>query len=533
MPAEAWHSGRAAAPGLAMGPLFALPETGARQRRQGNAAQEGDALREAITRAIADIGALQEKAEGEAVEILEFQIAMLGDDALAESAFAAIAAGVAADSAWTQGLNAQIADYQAADDEYFRARAADLTDMCDRVLGHLLGIADVTPPPGAIVLASDLAPSRFLAWDWSAGGGIALKGGSPTSHVAMLARARGVPMVVGLHLPAGITRAGGTALLDGEEGRMRMAPEASEIVEFERRRAAAQIQAAQWQSYLHLPARTAAGERVMTQINVADPAELDTLNPAICDGIGLVRTEFLFHDQIGLPDEDQQFAVYRRILAWAAGRPVTIRTLDAGGDKPIAGLSQEAESNPFLGVRGIRLSLAHPDVFRVQLRALARAAAEGPLKVMLPMVTVPEEIMAAADLLRAELASLQLSGIACRQPDLGIMVEVPAAALAVERYPAAFFSIGSNDLTQYVTAAARDITAVATLNDTANPAVLSLIERVATFGRQAGRDVSLCGDAGGDPKLIPLLLQCGVRNFSMAPSTLARAKATIAGWPAA
>jgi phosphotransferase system enzyme I (PtsI) len=533
MPADIWHSGRAAAPGLAMGPLFELPETGTQRRAQGSAVQESDALRDAVAHAIAEIGRLQDRAEGEAVEILEFQIAMLGDDALSEGAFAAIDTGMAADAAWTQCLDAQIADYQAADDEYFRARAADLADMRDRVLGHLLGIADVIPPPGAIVLASDLAPSRFLAWDWSAGGGIALKGGSPTSHVAMLARARGVPMVVGLQLPPGTTGAWGTALLDGERGCIRMAPEANEIVAFERRRAEAQIQAAQWQFYLHLPAQTANGERVMTQINVADPAELNSLDPAICDGIGLVRTEFLFHDQIGLPDEEQQFTVYRRILAWAAGRPVTIRTLDAGGDKPIKGLTQDAESNPFLGLRGIRLSLAHPEVFRVQLRALARAAAEGPLKVMLPMVTVPEEITAAAALLQEELAALQRAGIACRQPELGIMVEVPAAALAVERYPAAFFSIGSNDLTQYVTAAARDITAVAGLNDTTNPAVLSLIERVATFGRQAGRDVSLCGDAGGDPKLIPLLLQCGLRNLSLAPAMLARAKATIAQWRAA
>lgn len=527
MPADIWHSGRAAAPGLAIGKLFRLPDLGAARRNKGTPVSETTALRSAIAAAIGDIEDLQAQAEGDAVEILEFQVAMLGDDALSEAAFAAIGDGAAAEAAWQSALDAQIADYSTAEDEYFRARAGDLADMRDRVLGHLLGSASVTPPPGAIVLAPDLAPSRFLAWDWSKGGGIVLSGGSPTSHVAMLARARGVPMVVGLQLSGD---EGSAVLVDGESGRVRVSPGDAEIAEFERRRANARAEAAEWQRYLNKPAATATGERVLTQINVADPAELDTLDPNICDGIGLVRTEFLFHDQARLPDEDQQYAVYRRIVDWAKGRPVTIRTLDAGGDKPIAGLTIDNESNPFLGVRGIRLSLARPEIFRVQLRALARAAASGPLKVMLPMVTVPEEVTAAAELLQQEVTALEKAGIPCRQPALGIMVEVPAAALTVDRFPAAFFSIGSNDLTQYVTAAARDITAVAALADAGNPAVLSLVARVAAFGRASGREVSLCGDAGGDPKLIPHLLDAGMRNLSMAPVLLARAKATIARW---
>lgn len=533
MSAESWHIGRAAAPGLACGPLFRLPATDAPQRQRGSAAEETAALRAAIAAAITEIEKLQLSAGAEAAEILEFQIAMLGDDALTEGAFADIDGGMAADFAWRTAMDAQIADYSAASDEYFRARAGDLTDMRDRVLGHLLGIAEAAPPQGAIVLAPDLAPSRFLAWDWSGGGGVALMGGSPTSHVAMLARARGVPMVVGL--PSEIDRQPNAAaiLLDGEGGRINLAPTPADIRAFESRRVEAAAEAQHWQKFLHRSAQTASGDRVLTQINVAGPGELDHLDPDICDGIGLVRTEFLFHDQPTLPDEEQQLAVYRRILAWAGGRPVTIRTLDAGGDKPIAGLTQDGESNPFLGQRGIRLSLAHPEIFRVQLRALARAAASGPLKIMLPMVTVPEEVLAAADLLRAEIVALGKAGFDCRLPELGIMVEVPAAALAIERFPASFFSIGSNDLTQYVTAAARDIAAVASLNDTANPAVLGLIERVAAFGKWAGKEVSLCGDAGGDPRLIPQLLATGLRNLSMAPSMLARAKATIADWSGA
>lgn len=515
-----------------MGPLFVARSLARRQSETGTPDQEAAKLRQAIATAIAAIERLQAKASDDAGEILEFQVAMLGDDALAEAAFVAIADGAGASSAWMQALDAQIAEYATADDEYFRARASDLIDIRDSVLEHLEGGGGPLPPAGAIYLGEDMLPSRFLACDWSAGGGIALTGGSPSSHVAMLARARGVPMVVGLKLDLGAVTAADAALLDGEGGRINVAPSAEATKAFHNDVAKAGNDAARWEKYLVQPAQTADGERVLTQINVAAPEELDGLDPAICDGIGLVRTEFLFHDQPRLPDEAQQYAIYRRIVTWAAGRPVTIRTLDAGGDKPIAGLSMAEESNPFLGLRGIRLSLAYPNVFRVQLRALARAAADGPLKVMLPMVTVPEEITATATLLDDEVAKLQAAGVPCRRPDLGIMVEVPATALAIERYGAAFFSIGSNDLTQYVTASARDIASVAGLNDTANPAVLRLIGEVAGYGRKAGIDVSLCGDAGGDPRLLPLLLKVGVRNVSMAPKMLARAKSVIAEWRA-
>jgi phosphotransferase system enzyme I (PtsI) len=203
-----------------------------------------------------------------------------------------------------------------------------------------------------------------------------------------------------------------------------------------------------------MPGRTADGRRVAVLINVDDPGLLDGLSPAICDGIGLVRSEFLFDG--GLADEARQLAAYARVLDWAAGRPVTIRTLDAGGDKPVPGLTMADEANPFLGLRGLRLSLAHPQAFRVQLRALARAAAAGPLKIMVPMVTVPEELEAARAHLDAAVAELAAEGLAHVRPPLGIMVETPAAALTAAGFVADFYSIGSNDLVQYVMAAARD-----------------------------------------------------------------------------
>jgi phosphotransferase system enzyme I (PtsI) len=521
-------SGQPAAPGIAVGPLVRLGDGLRAGRIAGTPAQERAALTAAIEAAVTDLAALAAQAGGDAAEILEFQVAMLEDEALRDPALPAIAAGTPADLAWAETLAVQVADYEAAEDAYFQARAADLRDLGDRVLRHLLGDAtDAGLPPGAIVLADDITPSRFLAANWR-GGGIALMAGSRASHVAMLARARGVPMVVGLG--AVPDEHHDRAALDGAAGRLWLSPDAADEASLARLAAAAGAAGRAAADLLHRPAATAAGQRVLVQINVADPAELDGLDPALCDGIGLTRTELLFPANGGLPDEDTQYAVYRRILEWAGGRPVTIRTLDAGGDKPVAGLTIAGESNPFLGVRGIRLSLARADVFAVQLRALARAAMHGDLKVMLPMVTVPEELEASRDLLDAALSDLASRDVPARRPALGIMVEVPAAALAIERFDAAFFSIGSNDLTQYVTASARDIGAVAALADVGNPAVLRLIAEVAAHGARIGREVSLCGDAAGDPAVVPALLDAGLTSLSMAPNAVGAVKAAIAGY---
>jgi len=264
------------------------------------------------------------------------------------------------------------------------------------------------------------------------------------------------------------------------------------------------------------------------QVNIADPADVDAIDIAACDGVGLMRTEFLFGKASGLPDEDTQYAAYRKVLEWAGCKPVTIRTVDAGGDKPVPGFTVE-EGNPFLGLRGIRLSLARPEIFRVQIRALLRAAPHGSLKVMFPMIAVVDEYDRAAVLFEEEAANLARQGVPHKMPPLGIMIEVPSVAIAPEAFAkVAFFSIGSNDLTQYVMAAARDNAAVAHLNTVRHPAVLRLIASVASFGSAHGIPVSLCGDAGGDPASIPALLDAGLRDLSVVPAQLALAKAAIA-----
>jgi phosphoenolpyruvate-protein phosphotransferase (PTS system enzyme I) len=520
--------GRPAAPGIAFGPLLRLRATVAARQTTGDAQGERHALEGAIAAAIAELEALQARAgDAEGSAMLDFQIAMLSDDSLRAPALDAIGAGIAAEAAWSAALAPQIADYEAAEDLYFRARASDVRDLRDRVLGQLLGATrGALRPDGAVLLAEDMAPSMFIETDWSAGGGLALTGGSPTSHVAILARARGVPMVVGLDGAAFDGHR--EILIDGGSGLAILSPDESERRDAERRQQDAVERATGEARGLDAPAVTADGVGIAVMLNIADPAELAALDPAQCDGIGLVRTELLCRSYFAILDEDSQFDAYRRIIAWAVGRPVTIRTLDAGGDKPIPGLTVAGEANPFLGVRGIRLSLARPETLMVQLRALVRAAARGPLKIMLPMVTVPRELEDASRLLDAALAEILARGLPARRPPLGIMVEVPAAALDIASFKADFFSIGSNDLTQYVTACSRDNGALAALNDPGNPAVLRLIAEVARHGARAGVEVSLCGDAGGDPAMIPALLAVGLRAISVAPSALARTKAAIA-----
>jgi phosphotransferase system enzyme I (PtsI) len=525
--AEMRYAGRSASPGFAAGRIVPLAAATGRRLASGDPEHEAASLRAAMAAAASELAALAANAATDAADILAFQLALLDDDVLSEPAFAAIGENVPADDAFRITLDAEISGYLSAEDEHFRARAADLRDLRDRVLAQLTGTGAVLDiAPGSIVAANDLPPSRFLAIDWRQGGAILLSEGSGTSHVAMLARSRGIPMIVGLRVDPALLA--GDGLVDATSGAVVIDPSPAAWRAFEERRRREAVETAAAEAYLDKPARTADGVAVAVHLNIAEPGELAALSPTLCDGIGLVRTEFLFHGGV-LPGEEAQFGIYRHIAEWADGKPVTIRTLDAGGDKPIEGLTIDGESNPFLGVRGIRLSLVRSEIFRVQLRALARAAFHGNVRIMLPMVTVPAEFAAARALLEEELAALATAGIPARRPPLGIMVEVPAAALAIDLFDADFFSIGSNDLTQYVMAAGRDIAAVADLADPLNPAVLRLIQAVAAHGRAVGREVSLCGDAAGDPAIVEHLLGTGLRSVSVAPAALGRTKAAIAG----
>ncbi|MGF1608180.1 MAG: phosphoenolpyruvate--protein phosphotransferase [Kiloniellales bacterium] len=540
MASERVYPAIVASPGIALGPLYVDVSQAAETTARRSPAEEQARLEAATITARTQLEALAGHQPADAAEVLEFQIELLGDPELVAPAKLAIAEGAAAAAAWSETIGALIAEYESEADDYFRARAADLRDLKDRVLRALAGeggtaLAAESDSTG-IYVAEELAPSRFLEIDWTRFRGAALTGGNTAGHVAILARARGVPLLIGLEAPLSALGNGTAAVLDAEQGRLVVAPEAGQLARYQTRAAERAAERERERVLLPKPALTAGGERVQLLVNIDDPAVIEVLDPAHCDGVGLTRTELQFYSLAerggGLPDEEAQLRFYRRLLDWAQGRPVTIRPLDAGGDKPLDGLTLRGETNPFLGVRGLRLSLAHPEVFLLQLRALARAAAasEGKLKVMLPMVTAPWEMTEARRLLEEALAALRVSGIPAARPALGMMVEVPAAALGIERFDADFFSIGSNDLIQYVTATNREEKALGRLYDPLDPGVLELIRRVAAHGRDAGREISLCGDMASDPRCIPALLEAGLRVLSVSPTALGRTKAAIAEW---
>jgi len=527
--------GIAVSGGVALGPLYVLRRPAEARREAGAPAQEAAAFQAALEAAQGDLQALIAAEDALAGDILEFQLALLEDDDVTGPVLEAIAAGEAAHLAWARKMNAEIAEYRADGDDVLAARAEDLGDLRARVLRHLTGgarpLSDA--PAGAILVAEDLTPSVFLDIDWSRLGGAVTAGGSPTSHVAILARARGVSLVVGTRLALESLPAGGFAILDAAAGRLTVNPDGADRARAEQAAAAEATQRRAVEAVLLRPACTADGRAIRVLANIDSPKLLDTLSPEACDGIGLTRTEFLF-DGGHQPDEDEQLAFYCRLLDWAAGRPVTIRTLDAGGDKPLPGVTVDGESNPFLGLRGLRLSFARPELFRCQLRALARAAVDnqdgGNLKVMLPMVTAPGELALARAMLEEEIERLRRAGVACARPPLGIMVEVPAAALMAADFEADFYSIGSNDLIQYTAASARDNPAVAALADPESPAVLELIRRVVAAGELRGVEVSLCGEMASSPALVARLLDCGLTMLSCAPAQIGPVKLAIADY---
>jgi phosphotransferase system enzyme I (PtsI) len=505
-----------------------------RSRHVGTVVEEARALRQAVAASLIEVKSVADRAGGKAAEMLAFQVEMLADDELAGSALLAVGRGAAAHTAWIDAMGAEIESYRTSSDEYFSARAADLQDIRDRVLTHLtpphaLPDIDVGPavtiPPGTIVVAEELTLSRFLAIDWAPNGAIVLTQGSPTGHVAMLARSRDVPMVVGLG-GAPTAFAGQIVLVDAAAGEVVINP--SQIVRAKhlarsRKRAAHEADLSGWRQR---EAVTADGTHVALHLNIANVAELNRLSPGRYDGIGPVRTDWLFPDMTTMPDEAAQYAVYRQILEWADDRPVTFRAFEGNPELFIPGLARESESNPSLGLRGIRLLLRCPEILRTQFRALARAAVYGTARVALPTVTIPSELDAGRTILRAVMSRLAQEGVTARCPALGIMVEVPATAIEIDRFDAEFFSICLDELTRHVTAAARENRAVSDLADPLNPAVLRLVTAIAQHGDAVAREVSVCGET--IPAMAGALLHAGLRSLSVAPAALLQTKQAIA-----
>ena len=358
--------------------------------------------------------------------------------------------------------------------------------------------------------------------------GIATAQGGPTSHGAILARALGVPAVVGLGDALLQLDDGTSAILDGDAGLLIPDPTADTARDYRERRALAAAAAEQARAAAHDPAITSDGITIEVAANAGSPADAEQATAIGADGVGLFRTEFAFLDRATAPSEEEQVAIYSRAADALAGRPLIVRTLDAGADKPLPYLAMPAEANPFLGVRGVRLGLARPELLSTQLRAIVRtAAAHDNVKLMFPMIATLGELRAARRLLDAALA--QTSATPRDGFEVGIMVEVPAAALTAVQLAREvdFFSLGTNDLTQYVLAAERGNAALAALADGLHPAVLRLVDEVCRAADAHGRWVGVCGELGADPAAAPLLVGLGVSELSVAAPSVPAVKAAI------
>lgn len=520
-----------ASPGIAIGParrLRAVPVAAADQGPAGEPAAEWRRIVESVAtvrREIERIRILTARETGtEEASIFDAHLSLLADAELLADVKARIGAGDSAAAAWARCLADLEREWAALPDPYLSERAADVHAVGDQVLQTLTGGAARKMTAQGVLVARDLTPSETAALDLGLVTGVVLAEGSPTSHAAILARARDIPMVVAAGPDVLGIPDGSVLLLDGGRGELRVDP-APEVLE-EYRWRAVQI-AEQRDRQLALaeqPAASHDGIPVVVAANLGSVSDARAALAAGADVAGLVRTEFLFLDRSSAPDVEEQQVVYAAIAEAMAGRRITLRTLDVGGDKPLPYLPMPTEANPFLGQRGIRLSLEHPDLLHDQMVAICDTARRYPTSIMIPMVSTPGELIEARQVL------LEAAGPSGVPPGLrfGTMIEVPSAALKIDAFlpHVDFVSIGTNDLTQYTLAAERGNGAVAGLSDALDPGVLRLVDHVCRAAR--GRvDVAVCGEAASDELAIPVLVGLGVRELSVSPSAVPRVKAAV------
>ncbi|HVI49716.1 MAG TPA: phosphoenolpyruvate--protein phosphotransferase [Candidatus Sulfotelmatobacter sp.] len=524
-----------ASDGVAMGRLLslsaALPE--AADHDPGTADEELARLDTALARVAADLrhpSGLDAQTAG----IFAAQALMLSDPALLEPVRARLqSGGESALSAWRAESLAVADAYAAMEDAYLKARAADLRDIAGRVMRALAGEsqqAKIAPNPPAVLLTDELLPSEAMACQPGAVLGILARHGSPTAHAAILARTLGIPMVVGV--PADVAKAAFVGL-DGASGELWVDPSDEERSMIEGRRIALADERAAFDALKQQPAVTLDGQSIEVLANVGNAADAADAKENGAEGVGLLRTEFVYLPYKTMPSEDEQVRSLAAVLAPLGNGPVVVRTPDIGADKPAAFMPSGNEQNPFLGVRGVRLSLRNADFFSSNLRAILRAGQGRDLWIMLPMVTDPDELAEARHLLMQAHAALDQRGAAHAWPvRLGMMVEVPAAALMADGFArqADFFSIGTNDLTQYILAAERGNGDLARWQDAAHPAVLRVIRDICAQADARDCHVSVCGDAASDPIAAALLIGAGVRSLSVRPNQIAAIKARIRQW---
>ena len=528
-------AGIAASPGLAIGTVVRV-EAGALEveDRFGSVAEEAASLDRALAAALAQLAhsAQDARAAGktEQAAIFDAHTGLLNDADLLAATSRAVVAGHGSAWAWRQAVAERVAAQRALPDATLAARAADLHDVGERVLRQLLGRPQedgaAAWPADAILLADDLSPSVTAQIDTARVRGFCTVRGGPTAHTAILARALGLPAVVAAGAGVlGADAADGTvAILDGYRGTLYLAPTEAALAETRERIERLARRQREEAGTRRLPATTTDGHTVEIAANANRADQALKALEAGAEGVGLMRTEFLFLERDTVPDEEDQYQVYRAMVEALGGRPLVVRTLDIGGDKQVPHLDLPVEENPFLGVRGARLALRRDDLLVPQIRALYRAARHGPLSVMFPMISTVEEVHRLRERMEAIRRELDAPVV-----PVGIMIEVPSAALMADRLAAHvdFFSIGTNDLTQYTLAVDRQHPELAGMADSLHPSVLRLIERTVEGARRHGRWVGVCGGLAGEPLGAALLAGLGVHELSMSAGDIGTVKALL------
>ena len=517
--------GIAASAGIAMGQIMHIQEGSHDFCRRVEASQapiEKERFITAQQKAEAELDVLQKRMAAtvgeQQAEVFAAHKLMVNDPSLVEVVMNDIDNNYASAEAAVQDAVNEIAEmFLALDNEYMRERAADIKDIGKRLLRILQGGSDEVNYAG-ILAAQDLLPSDTAAIDLASVSGFITALGGKTSHSSILARAAGIPAVVGIGNALEKLKNGDMVILDGHAGHVLVNPEEAVLEEYRQRMEKERTKAAALAAVGHLPSTTVDGKHIELACNIGTPGDMEKVIAAGAEGVGLFRTEFLFLDKTSVPTEEEQVEAYKAVLSAMPDKKIVIRTLDAGGDKQLPFIGGLPEANPALGLRAIRLCMVYKDVFKTQLRALLQASVAGNLHIMFPMIATIDELVNAKALLQEAAEELKQEGIPYRSDvPVGIMIEVPAAAAIADilAEEVDFFSIGTNDLVQYTMAADRMNEHVAYLSDYFQPPVVRLIGNVAKAAQKSGKWVGMCGEMAGDPLATPLLIGLGLTELSM------------------